>query len=54
MSVAVTSDDEEIVDVSALPLSMDDASIESVAEIAVLMVDADADDKVQFLNMLGD
>ena len=41
MSVAVTSDDEEMVDVSALLLSMDDASIESVAEIAVLMVDAE-------------
>ena len=33
--------DDEMVDVSVLPLSMDDASIEAVAEIAVLMVDAE-------------
>ena len=36
------------VDVSALPLSMDDASIEAVAAVSVLMVEVDADDKVQF------
>ena len=33
--------DDEMVDISVLPLSMDDASIEAVVEIAVLMVDAE-------------
>ena len=47
-SVTVTSVDDAMVDVLAWPLSIEDTSVEAVAAVSVLIVDVDADDKVQY------